>query len=732
MKNKNEIRNIIILSEAVIDLIINNMISSVIRISNNRRIYKNINIHCFNYLIKFLEPCLLTTFLPHENISDLNSKYNELFYNKSLPHKDAWINITEPKLPILDRHINRTHITKPIKNNINVNNTIIKDNNLYKYNSESQSNKENKGLNNITKNNKNNEKKINNIEHEDIDNQKNNEFKDENNIKENINNIKENKFDFTDQNDNIYKNYKVLIKKRRHIKINNFGEKYIEEELDKLIEMPSFDILNSNESQNMNRKEEFNKLRKEYQNLRFKKSNENSIIFINKYRSGSKRLKSLLIKNFDNSRLTFDSNGKIINLHIPKLSNISSEFNSPKQKIVNGLFNNNLKRYNKILSLKNKKPTITSFSNHNFNINKEISKKNTVSNKDKDNDKIENNLNENYNIENIEYNPMDQKSSFYFNKYNFNKKKLIIGGENFDKIIPEVGVIIHNDYKKGQNKIGGFQYMSKYNRPSLNELSKILDNNGKFKSANNSFLSFNSENKELNSINYNGYNEEFNENNNPLFHNALSINNKDRTLSSFSYKKRNKYHNIKDKNYTIDINDRSNKKIFRRNLKSSFNHPSPSNWNSNDNIILSNNKKLNDIYRLLIDDENKILDDYSSNNNVNKSKKVISVKELIDLKRKLPLINDINKRKEKLMKGRKIINKFINNIMQNLDWGNSYILNNKESNKNSYSNIFKNEKFRKLKIIEENNNNFINNKNLLTRNIKKKKLFSSSSAALLP
>ena len=723
-KNKKEKRIPIILDEAVIYSILNKIISSAIRISDTKRIYKDLDIHCFNFLKKQIEPCLLTKYLPHETIIDSNynsNEVNDFFFNASkISKKEIWININEPKPSKIDRSATRNILFKFIKSSnksiSKFSNKHLQDNNKYNYNI----------LNNKEKNN---DVKINdetlNIkieENKNSDNINNNEIKEENDE---------------------YKDYKVIIrkKKKKHVSVSIYGVKYEKEEIDKIIEMPSFDIINENNENNFNKKDEFNKLRKEYIDLKLRKTNENNNLYIAKTRRGSKQINNAFLKMFDNSRLTFDPNGKIMHLHLPKLSQPTSEFNSPKLKISNNLINDNSKKNNRRPSIRLKRPTITSFEKHNFNnikdINKEIIQKNENINENQininNNDNLMNeNKKKNNNTEKIEYNPLDQKNLFSFNNF-YRIRKKIIGGQNFNKIIPEVGVIISNDYKKEQKKFGGFKYMSKYNKPSLNELTKILENNGVFGSEDNSFLSFNSETNDVNNNNYNGYNEEFSENNNPLFQNAFSLDNKNRIFSSFS--NNNKKRNLNN-NFSINMDDSINKNDNIRYLKSSFIKSSPTKkimGNSIDNIILSHNKKINDIYRILIDDDKNKVSNNEINKNLinknNKSKNVISVKEFIDIKRKLPIINELNKGNEELQKGRNIISKFNLDIIQNKNWGNYYNLKNNEKDKNIFSNNFNiKDKYKKLKIIDENNNkNFIRERN----NIKKKFFRSSSTGALI-
>ena len=713
-KNKKIIKESRIQNEIVVELMLNNIISSVIRIIDCKKIYENEDIHCFKYLSKLCQPYLLTEFLPHESVRIYSNNENKLFYN--LPKnskKDCWTVVKEPEACIIDRCSDKTNILKVNKINKKdiINNHTIKT-------------------------------IIDKKGYIDKDNEKKNN-QDMNKLNIIVND--ENKKDIIDKKENnkdIYKDYKVIVRKKKKVFKNMFGEREMKEEItDKMIEMPSIDINNDIESQNIYKKEEYNKLRKEYFELKQRMNidnNNNSNFLIIKPRRGSKQLKNLFIKYFDNSRLTFDSNGKIINLNYQKFSQASSEFNFPKHKIINNLLKYNLKKNNKKMTVKEKKPIITSFEKKNLNSNdknEDISKTNQRRTKNNDNsttdnDKFINNSNNNLNndLEKIEYNPLDHKHIFYVNKYYSNKKKkMLVGGQNFDKIMPEVGVIISDDNKKERKKIGGFRYMSKYNKPSLSELTKILDNKGNFKSMNNFSLSFNSENNEM--INYNGYNEEFNENNNPLFQNAHFIINQDRILSPVS-------NNIKNKNFTIDINDTSNKNQNKRYLKYSSSQSSLLKNRSCtriDNIILSHNKKINDIYNILKDEKNE--NDNNRNNKELSNKyykglNLMSVKDYVDVKRKLPLINNIKKREEELMKGRKIINKFNSNIIKNKDWGSNIIINN-ENNHIFPNNIFRREKYRKLRIIEDNNNNIGNRNYLSGRNNQRRRFFSSSSIGIL-
>ena len=656
-KQKNfDIKNSLVIDEAIVNSIINKIISSVILITNKERIYKNFNTYCFNYIKKLISTFLLSEIISYENVSNTNELKNNIFYNYTkTSKKDTWTYISEPEASNIDRCANKIILIK--KNNINFKNINNNKNNL--------------------------------IEEEIYENKKTIHKMDIYANKEEIN-VNNNSKDIDKEYD-----YKIILLKKRNLskddKELNFDEKY-----DKIIEMPSIDILkDKKEIDIMKRNEEIKNLRKEYNIIINKKRASN--IFSIKSKQQLKPVKRMYIHNFDSNKYTFDPNGKVIHLHLPKLQ-VSSEFNTPKQKIINKIIKNeqdligsNIKKNYKKISFK--KSLISSFSK--FNLNDNIKAKGThysirakfrnslvntnfLTLKDqkykelyssiKEKINITNNFNIRNTKENIEYNPNDRKSYWYFNKFKKLNKQRIIGGENFEKIIPEVGVIIHDDYKKYQKKEGGFNYLSKYFKCSINEYSKLLDNSKNFLSENNSYSSLLLEKDNYDYNNYNGYKEEFSDNNNPLFKNAHFINNnKERILSSFSKDRNFSDNNLKNKNYTLDIRDSNKNKI---NLKSSLSSINIMNkyGNSMNNIKLSGNKKINYIYNLL-NDEKKDKINYNSDNNISKNKNIVSIKELLDRKRKLPLIEKLKKKNKEIMNGRNILNKFNLNIIKNKEWG---------------------------------------------------------------
>jgi len=721
-KNDFELRNSII-NEAIVNYIINYSISIAINSCTLKETYKKIDHHCYNFLKKLINTYLSIELIQYEDTPNSNEiSGNNILYNTEKSSKsDTWTYISEPEPSTIDRCSNRTLLKE------------IDHKHIYQINNDENDEFKEESININANNNKlSNKKKLKKKAFMHTKTLKNEE-------KSKVNESAKSK----DGNniDDPYKDYKV-IKKKKFINIK--GLLTIQE--DRIIEMPSYDIKDKKENfENIYEKEEFNKLRKDIQYLIEQKKRENNLLLLKPNRRKS-QINFKFSNNFDTNRYTFDTNGKILYLNLPKLSPISSEFNTPKQKVVDKDSNSQNKKRK---SLYFRKLIISSFEKYNININSDTIKRNsakTISIKNKTsrnrtsslpNNNINNNTSNfitKRNRESIEYNPRALKTNLNKdkdkerdkNKNTKSKKAMIIGGQNFEKIVPEVGVVIHDDYKLNKTKSGGFKYSSKYCKMSFKELSQILDNKGKYSSVDNSSFSFNQDNNN----NYNGYNEKFNDNNNPLLENAHSIRKKERILSSFS---ENRKKSNKNNNYnSIDISSPLNKIGIKRSMNFSLsrNNSEIKMLSKINNMKLSSDNYNNNIYDLLKDDQKDITSSRSIDK-TNKSKGLISIKEIINIKRKLPSIDDLIKKRTENMKGRYIINKFNYNIIKNKDWGNKFNLNNKNDNdginlKNNNI-IFRKEKYRKLKIIDNNHNKL----NILGKNNLRKKSYSSSSNGIL-
>ena len=135
--------------------------------------------------------------------------------------------------------------------------------------------------------------------------------------------------------------------------------------------------------------------------------------------------------------------------------------------------------------------------------------------------------------EQIIFNPDDKKDidvdRIYFRKSS--NEAIDISGNNFELVNPEVGVVITNE-NENRKKEGGFDYLKKYNKPSMNDYSKLSYNSQNSRNFS-SYMSMNNNNSN-NSIDdnikdydeqqpYVGYKEEFNDNNNPLLQGGYQI-----------------------------------------------------------------------------------------------------------------------------------------------------------------------------------------------------------------
>jgi hypothetical protein len=648
--------------------------------------------------MNIIKPYLNTSFLFHENgLDNLEKNTNKIYYNLILPKKtNTWVSFNEPDSSVIDRFAsNNNKVTKIlVKRNNSSTKAILCDFTV----------SEQKELNN-----KNNKSNINN----------------------NINHKKKEKIkiklkDIWKKPDN-----KIIIKNNILNDINNNikkrednDNKIIDEKKDYILEIPGTYIpYEKNEKINilLNNTEENDLLRKEREKKIFEKEEK---IKNEKYKKKSKDLR-ILNRQFNCDKLTFDPNGNIIKLHLPHVDSFKKDFIESNLKIKGenppltdikpdiNIQRQNIIKKNKILKTKS---IIIADSNHLKELKLKLNKKNIK--------------------ELIEYNPKD-KLDIYYNSYNLNNDennpKVIYSGSNFDKILPEVGVVISKDNdnnndnsinKEKDKKVGGFEYIKKYNRPSMNEISNYLlsqntsNNNEQISSFfnndyknnqtnNNKVINTNdNKNDEKNNLqinqlntdnNYIGYKEEFNDNNNPLFYGAVQI--KDE-----SQKNQKIYNNqhllplriIKDKKSF------SNENIFISNKKNNNPH------------LKKNISQINPLFnkrKLLIN--NKLY--FQSNNNINiknnnSKEKYLSSMNSIILSENFnsPNLKSIFIDEEEnhiMKKDNKIDNK--NNLI-NIKCNSIELENNKEKFKILYP--LKKLKYQKYKlpVITEINNNHVN------------------------
>ena len=256
------------------------------------------------------------------------------------------------------------------------------------------------------------------------------------------------------------------------------------------------------------------------------------------------------MKDLDGKKYTFDSNGKIIKIKskITIESNLGNEFYWSKpitkdirtfrqsQKIPRKSVNHNMK--NRKLDDFTKgiipaKSTKNLDSNFNIDEDEEEEKFNKFNNRRSSLKIGKNTIKKIREESEIIRNPNDEDLFKRKNKLKILEKKndyIIPSGQNFDIMIPEVGVTIINEKKK--KKIGGFNFSEKFNKPSMEEFSKLAFDTENLNSKR--FLSGSLSHKKIlsdsnvnntndnNKNNYIGYSKEFN-NDNPLIQNAHPI-----------------------------------------------------------------------------------------------------------------------------------------------------------------------------------------------------------------
>ena len=644
-------------SEIISRLIIDKLISNVIIDNKLKEIDTHFTNHVKKFIFKFIKPSIKSDFIFHEKGLDKIEENVIHFKEQKITKINTWITIPEPETCEPDRFslknkLIKEKIQKNDKNNILMNNSV-KELELEYITKSSNIMRKSKRKRNYYRN------KI---------------------LKKNILIKKENK----DSNDN---------------------KKSKEKKKEPILEIEGIYIpLDNKEKINilLNDTYENTHLRKEWELYLIGKQKKEMQEQLRKKLAKAKLLKNKEFKLINTNELTFDSDGNILKLNKPKENSFQNGFIYSKSS----LKKNKIEEYT---------PVQTTSQIVNNKINNERSK-NSV-----DNIKLTKlNLEDINNNEIVEYNiekKMRYKSEFDIynilnkrNKLKNNTEKLIVSGSNFDKMNPEIGVIISNPENEKDKKIGGFNYIKKYNRPSMNELNEYLSNynsdmNSNYNNSNSqiaSFLySYSNKNNTNNNNNYNyiGYKEHFNDERNPLFQNAVHINEE-------------KSRNLLNKRDLFNKKSLSNENIFRRNnlLKKGRNKSNNSLF-SQPNLI-TNNNYLSSVNNILLSNKfsysnlKSFFYDYNENheikdrNNINNKKlgnvKVIKentnnlIFSLKDIrKNKQNILPNINSNKNKNIMGKDYINKFLINTIQkrNLSYKNMENLNdiNKE---NSYKNQF--------------------------------------------
>ena len=542
-ENKNEedeiIRNLYYNNhaETISKLMLEKIISHAITNVHSKEIYTNLGNYCFKYIKEMIKPAMKMNFIPYEIRH--NEKEKIFFDRPKCNQHNTWIEIEEPKVPINDRCASdqvKYNEFLPIEFDIiqssNVSNShlllIDKDLNLSEIKDFEKDENElpNKKLTLRTISKKSTES-----------------------IKRSLSK------NITKKNEN--EEEKKETKKQN--KDNKEG---------RWIDLPSYDLPEEvylNKYLKNDNNPELIELRKEME-LEIKKREEQKKIEEELRRrelSNIQQTKKKL-KDFDPKKYTFDSNGNILKLK-PKNnieSNLGNEFywSKPITKDIR-TFRHQFGKAprNSVVHIKNRK--LNDFTEGIPQAKKSSKKLDINYNKlDEIEDEEEEEIDDNNNNEKklkrristklgkktikkmreeteIIRNP-NNDDPFKINKFGFknNTKKndyIIPSGQNFEIIVPEVGVTIINSDKK--KKEGGFNFTEKFKKPSMEQFSKLAFDTEHLNSkrfltgslSHDKILSSESNNQN----NYIGYSQQFSNENNPLIQNSHSEIHKRESLS---------------------------------------------------------------------------------------------------------------------------------------------------------------------------------------------------------
>ena len=633
-------------SETISRIIIDKLISNVILDNNIKCINSKLNKHIEKFMFQMISPLMKANYFYHETDQDKTDENIILFDKEQINKINTWEIIPEPETCVVDRFARKNKLitNKLKKSDKNIN---IWDNAFKELEGEQD-------IKNSNNSNKGNDKILFGL----------NKTK-----KKYSNRILFNKF---------------LIKKKKIETNEDNKEKEKKKEL--ILEIPGVDIPYNNKEKIhilLNDTEENDRLRNEWKFQEIEKKKKLLKEQLNQKKLKQKLLFNKEIKIFNPNGVTFDSNGNILKLNLQNVNSFQNGFISSKTS---------LKKKNE-----EKTPLLTSpqITHNSKNNNKEIIEYNQE-------EKIRYNMD--FGLNNLNFN---------LDKENNNKKKkpenIILSGSNFDKINPEIGVIISNNDNEKEKKVGGFDYIKKYNKPSMNELSQFLSNSNSNSNLNSysKIASFLNSNSNINNYNYLGYKEHFNEEKNPLFQNAVYINEdkknkKSRNSFLMSTKKSLSNENIFQRN-SLMKNNNNNIILFKG---QNFNI----NDNATNNILLSQKFNLPNLKLVFSEaNENHINTDINKMKNKklgkikvmkeNKSNIIYSMKDLKKNKNNnLPEIKFDNNQKRKIF-GQDYINKFLINTIQkrNMSYDNFDNINNDINKENSYKNIFLRAKKNKLK-----------------------------------
>lgn len=301
-------------------------------------------------------------------------------------------------------------------------------------------------------------------------------------------------------------------------------------------------------------------------------------------------------KEFDGEKFTFDPNGAIIPIKPPTLELLASEFwwsnpnirdKSPKKAIApKGRRRSTMRRSIVAITNSNQNsPNRMQSSKEITSINTSITRENkdTVTTRRQSILMLESLTNPNAKpITPIKPNFLEnpdtltissprksiaKKESIVYNvnpanMYNWKSQKqkdnnipIVVSGENFTLIHPEIGVVVTSE--ENTKKEGGMEFSQKFNKPSMEEFSKMVIASQNLNSKR--FLSMSIDSTQNENIPYQGYKKQFGADTNLLIENAqriLGMNLKDTTsqlpslIKSTDIKNNYRYNPFISENYS--------------------------------------------------------------------------------------------------------------------------------------------------------------------------------------
>ena len=416
------------IAETVAMVLIDKIISTVVITNKVNETYKTLNDHCFNYLINFINPYLETNFIFYENgIEDPDYQKNKIYFDrKPLEKINTWNIISEPETNEIDRYENtKTKIMK-YKKYSEMQIDGVKESSLaFDIDDENKNihSSENESIR-IQKNQDKGKEKSNkeqNKENKDISNS---------NIKPKIPSLSQSIKSLNEVHKKEEQNKKIKLPPRKKI-MNKFSDDMApkKKEKEEILEISVTDDLPQEAYENIysiiNSNDENNRLRRERE-LQIEQRQAQKLLEIEKEKRAKQKLYRRLDKDFDSNRLTFDPNGKIINLRTIN-ENLAGDFISSRIKVKS--------EQNKKKELFELKDVVYPIKGMELNnINEKRNNENIMNNKE-----IMNKIEADISKIKVEKNYEIKKDKNNF-KNNREKEKgsILPSGYNFDKFIPEV------------------------------------------------------------------------------------------------------------------------------------------------------------------------------------------------------------------------------------------------------------------------------------------------------